>query len=178
MKNVSKIFTILVAIITLTIGANAQTTKNKELKIGVVDVEKIVKEMPEALQADQTLKKLQKTYQDTLNTMQNDLVARAENYQKQRGMMTADKQKAEEESLRVAEQALYSYKDTKFAEISEKREIYLAPIRQKVSNAIEAVAKDESLGFVLDKGNGNILYSEEKYDITFKVIDKMKRGSK
>ena len=80
--------------------------------------------------------------------------------------------------MRAAEQALYSYKDTKFAEISEKREIYLAPIRQKVSNAIEAVAKDESLGFVLDKGNGNILYSEEKYDITFKVIDKMKRGSK
>ena len=74
MKNVSKIFTILVAIITLTIGANAQTTKNKELKIGVVDVEKIVKEMPEALQADQTLKELQKTYQDTLNTMQNNLV--------------------------------------------------------------------------------------------------------
>ena len=48
MKNVSKIFTILVAIITLTIGANAQTTKNKELKIGVVDVEKIVKEIGRA----------------------------------------------------------------------------------------------------------------------------------
>ncbi len=176
MRKLGIVLSIFVAFIVLTFGTNAQQTK--PLKLGVVDVEKIVKEMPEALQADQVLKELQKSYQDTLSSMQNNLMQKAESYQKQRSMMPADQQKKEEETLRIAEQELYRYKDAKFAEISEKRELYLSPIRKKVSEAIESVAKDEAISFVFDKANGSILYSEEKSDITFKVIDKMKRGSK
>ena len=176
MRKFGILLSAIVAVIALTIGANAQQTKG--LKIGVVDVEKIVKEMPEASQADQELKDLQKSYQDTLASMQNTLMQRADAYQKQRSMMPADQQKKEEESLKMAEQELYRYKDAKYAEISEKRELYLAPIRKKVNEAIEGVAKDEAISFVFDKGNGSVLFSEEKSDITFKVIDKMKRGSK
>ncbi len=156
--------------------ANAQAAK--PLKIGVCDVEKIVREMPEAMNADKILKDLQKAYQDTLQTMQTALMQKAEGYQKQRSMMAADKQKKEEDAIRQAEQDLYQYRDTKFGEINQKRAEYLEPIRKKVSEAIEAVAKDEALSFVLDKTNGGLLYSEEKADITFKVIDRMKRGSK
>ncbi len=177
MKKLGILLSIFVAVITLSFSAaNAQQAKS--LKLGVVDVEKIVKEMPEALQADQILKDLQKSYQDTLASMQNTLMQRADAYQKQRSMMPADQQKKEEETLKMSEQELYRYKDAKFAEISEKRELYLSPIRKKVAEAIEAVAKDETISFVFDKGNGSVLYSEEKSDITFKVIDKMKRGSK
>ena len=42
----------------------------------------------------------------------------------------------------------------------------------------EAVSKDEGLSFVFDKGNGSLLFSEDKFDVTFKVIDRIKRGSK
>lgn len=174
-----KITLALAAIIALSFfsmnEANAQT---KPLKIGVCDVEKIVKEMPEAISADKALKDLQKAYQDTLQAMQTALMQKAEGYQKQRSMMAADKQKQEEDQIRAAEQDLYKYRETKFGEINEKRDMFLAPIRKKVSEAIEGVAKDESLNFVLDKANGGLLYSEEKFDITFKVIDKMKRGGK
>ena len=176
MRKLGIVLSAFVAFIVINIGANAQQTK--PLKLGVDDVEKIVQEMPEALQADIVLKELQKSYQDTLSSMQNALMQKAEGYQKQRAMMPADQQKKEEETLRMAEQELYRYKDAKFAEISEKRELYLAPIRKKVSEAIETVAKDEAISFVFDKGNGSLLFSEEKSDITFKVIDKMKRGSK
>ena len=161
-----------------TFTCNAQTGAAKTFKIGVVDVEKIVKEMPEALQADQTLKTLQQSYQDTLNSMQNSLVTRADNYQKQKSMMTADKQKTEEVALQAAEQAIYKFREDKTAEMSDKRENYLAPIRKKVSTAIETVAKSEGLSIVLDKGDGGVLYSEDKYDITYKVIDEVKRGTK
>ncbi len=177
MKKLGILLSIFVAVIALSFSTmNAQQAKS--LKLGVVDVEKIVKEMPEAAQADQILKELQKSYQEALARMQNSLMQRAEAYQKQRSMMPADQPKKEEESLKMAEQELYRYKDAKFAEISEKRELYLAPIRKKVAEAIEGVAKDESISFVFDKANGTVLYSEEKSDITFKVIDKMKRGSK
>lgn len=179
MNKFFKYLGILLLGITFTFSANAQTgAAAKSFKIGVVDVEKIVKEMPEAMQADQSLKTLQQSYQDTLNKMQQDLVTRADNYQKQKSMMTADKQKTEEESMQAAEQAIYKYREDKYAEMNDKRELMLAPIRTKVSDAINAVAKDEGMSIVLDKGNGSVLYSEEKFDITYKVIDRVKRGTK
>ena len=40
---------------------------------------------------------------------------------------------------------------------------------------LQEVAKEEKMSFVFDKTNPSLLYSEEKFDITFKVIDKIKR---
>ncbi len=175
MKKLSILFTAILAVVLFT---NVAFGQQKPIKIGIVEVEKIVKEMPEAIEADKIMKDLQKAYQDTLMKMQEDLVKRAENYTKQKAMMAADQQKNEEESLKMGEQQLYQYREAKYAEINEKRELYLTPIRKKVNEAIEAVAKDELISVVLDKGNGSVLYAEEKLDITFKVIDRMKRGTK
>lgn len=169
------IFVLAVALVAVFANVN---TNAQALKIAVCDVEKIVREMPEALSADKVLKDMQKAYQDTLQTMQQNLLAKAEAYQKQRGMMSADKQKQEEDAIRQAEQNLYQYRDTRFSEINVKRNEYLEPIRKKVTDAIDAVAKAEKYNFVLDKANAGLLYSEEKFDITFKVIDKMKTGGK
>ena len=173
MNRIIKYLGLILLGMTFVYSSNAQT-----FKIGVADVEKIVKEMPEALQADQSLRALQQSFQDSLYAMQQTLVARADTYQKQKSMMTADKQKAEEESLKAAEADLYKFREDKTNEMNDKREIYLAPIRSKVSDAIQGVAKDEGLAMVIDKNSGSVLYSEEKYDITFKVIDKLKRGTK
>jgi Skp family chaperone for outer membrane proteins len=55
-------------------------------------------------------------------------------------------------------------------------EEFMQPIRQKVSDAIAAVAKEEKLNMVLEKSLGVVLYSEDKADVTYKVLDRMKRG--
>jgi outer membrane protein len=176
-----KYLLVLAAFMTISISvssSNAAEPKGGAMKIGVVDVDKVVKEIPEAVQADQAMRDLQKSSQDTLANMQNELMKKAEAYQKQRSMMTADQQKKEEDAIKAAESELYRFKESKLAEINEKRDMFLAPIRKKITESIEAVSKDEGLSFVFDKGNGSLLFSEDKYDVTFKVIDRIKRGSK
>lgn len=46
--------------------------------------------------------------------------------------------------------------------------------------AIEEVAKEEKLNFVFDKVEDAalLLYAEAKFDYTFKVLDRLKRGAK
>ena len=51
----------------------AEMATAQALKIGVVDSEKIVLDLPEAQQADQALKDLSKKYQDSLMGMQKAL---------------------------------------------------------------------------------------------------------
>jgi Skp family chaperone for outer membrane proteins len=44
--------------------------------------------------------------------------------------------------------------------------------------AIEGVAKEENFTFVFDKLNQTVLlFADVKYDLTWKVIDRLKRGT-
>jgi outer membrane protein len=58
-----------------------------------------------------------------------------------------------------------------------KRNELLQPVLGKIQEAIQAVSKEEGLSFVFDKAASAVLvFADEKYDVTFKIIDRMKRS--
>jgi len=151
------------------------------VSIGVVDIETIVKSMPEAENADKTIKDVGLKYRDSLQSIEKEYVAKMEEFDKQKGMMTPEQQKKDQDNLRAIQVKYQQFQEEKFGvqgEIAQMREKLLEPIRAKVRAAIETVAKEEKLNFVFDKGSSALLYSEEKADITYRVIDKIKRGDK
>jgi outer membrane protein len=146
-------------------------------KLGVVDVETVLKELPEAIDADKLIKDKGQKWQDTLMKMRQDLTAKVEQYQKQKSMMPADKQQKEEEGLQSQNMVMLQFQEEKFGqqgELNKYRETLLEPIRTKIRKAIESVAKEEKIALVVDKMAA--IYSDQSIDITFKVIDKIKRG--
>ncbi len=170
----------LLALLTLCIvgiiGSNTASAQN--LKLGFVDTETILKQLPDALEADKKLKEIGMKYQDTLRKFEEDFKAKIESYKKQEAMMTADAKKKEEESLKSLQQTALAYQEDKFGqqgEIIRLRETFMTPIREKILETIKVVAKEEKMSFVFDKTNPSLLFAEEKFDITFKVIDKIKR---
>jgi outer membrane protein len=146
----------------------------QNFKIGVVSTDVIIKELPEAIKASKTMEELGLKYRDTLQMMQKEFETRVENYRKQEAMMTAEGKR--KESLAGLRQRFMMYNEEKNAEIKKMSEEFMQPIRQKVSDAIAAVAKEEKLNMVLEKSLGVVLYSEDKADVTYKVLDRMKRG--
>jgi Skp family chaperone for outer membrane proteins len=155
--------------------ASAQTTK-----IGVVNAEVILKELPEALTASKTIEESGLKIRDTLQMMQKEFESRIESYRKQEAMMTADGKRKEEEALNALRTRFLQYQEEKLGntgEIARMREGLLQPIRVKVNEAIAAVAKEEKITLVLDKVAGLVLYNDDKMDITYKVLDRMKRGN-
>ncbi|HPO64074.1 MAG TPA: OmpH family outer membrane protein [Candidatus Kapabacteria bacterium] len=170
---------IFLAIITIVLFSSSLFAQQKSnITIGIVDVEMIVKEIPEAVQADQFLRDYQKNSNDTLTKMQEDLYKKYEQYQKQKSMMTAEQQQKEEEAMKTMESNMMAYREQVYNNIQTKREEFLEPIRKKVKEAIESVAKEEKISLVLNKLNEAVLFSEDQLDITFKVLDRIKRGKK
>ncbi|MFN3780987.1 MAG: OmpH family outer membrane protein [Candidatus Kapaibacteriota bacterium] len=158
--------------------AHTQFKSTPQIKstFGVVDVNLIVEQLPEAKEADAKLKELQKILQDTLMKMQESIQKKFDNYQKQKSMMPPDQQQKQEQALLEEQQKMQQFYNEKLNEIQSKREEFLEPIRNKVKSAIQFVAKEENLTIVFDKGN--LLYSEDNLDITYKVLDRIKRGLK
>ncbi len=150
-------------------------------KIGYVNSQSILENLPEAQEAQKKLNVMIQEAQDSLQKMSADLQGKADNYQKQMGMMTEATKKAEEQKLLEQDQFIKKFQQEKFAqggEIAQQREKIFAPIREKILKVIQVIAKEENMKFVFDKGSdiSVLLYADQQADITFKVLDRLKRG--
>jgi len=150
-------------------------------KTGYVDSQVILAQFPPAIKAQSDLDALAAKWQKGRDSMVTVLQNSYADYEKQREMMTPDKQKEVQQQLVLKQQEIQRYEQQKFGqpngELYKKNEELLSPIKQKVMDAIQQVAKDEKMTFIFDKsGDVLLLYAEPDYDMTYKVLDKLKRG--
>jgi outer membrane protein len=175
----NKLFGILTLILIFAFSINdASAQKNKKVAIGIVDVTVIAAQLPESKDAETKLQEFQKQISDSLAKMQADFQKRVEAYMKQKGMMQPAEQQKQENAFRAEEQQLMALREQMVQELGTKRDELLKPIRDIITKAIKIVAKEEKLKLVLDKSNPIVLYSEDSMDITYKVLDRIKRGTK
>jgi outer membrane protein len=150
-------------------------------KIGYVNSAKIFQELPAAQEAQKRIDAFAKPYQDSLETMQRELQGRYEDYQKKEALMNDQTKRAEQQKLIEMERQFNAFRVEKFGNegvIAKESEKLLTPLREKIKTAIAGVAKDEKYTFVFDKTEQVqiLVYGDPAHDLTFKVIDKLKRG--
>ncbi len=166
-----------VAVVTPSFAQKAPAGASGAFKIGVVDSQKIVGQLPEAKEAQEKLQETGKKYRDTLETIQKDYLQALEGYDKQKAMMAADAKSKEEERLKAIQERFMRYREEKMGnqgELAAFQEELLAPIRKRVQAAIKEVAKAEKLSAVME--TPAFVYFDEELDITFRVLDKLKRN--
>jgi len=146
-------------------------------KIGYVDSGIIMQQFPEAVKASSDLEALRIKYGKQLDSMTTVLKSEVADFQKKAATMKQDAQKDAQNKLLAKDQALQQFQQDKSNELNTKRDQMLAPIKEKIFKAIEAVAIDEKLNFVFDKvGDVVLLFADSSSDMTYKVLDKLKRG--
>ena len=164
---------VVAAIIAGSAEASAQN-----VKVGVVNFDEIISKLPEFKTIEGQLQALQTRYMDTLRTMQTNLQGMADAYQKQQALMNADTKAAEEQKIMAAREDLLRFQQERLGQGGTFYQIQaqlLQPMRDKVRGAIERVAKSEKITLVLE--SNTTVYFDDKSDITFKVLDFLKRGT-
>lgn len=177
MKNIHFFSFLVVALLLFTGHAGAQT-----LKLGYVDSQKIFEGLPEAQRAQKDLDSKLQAWQDSLESMSANFQTQYELYQAQQGTMSDAANKSKQQELLKLQNEIQEYRAKKFGQSGEAavlRSKMLAPLQEKVLKAIDEIAKEEKLHFVFDKiqDASIILYADSKFDYTFKVLDRLKRGS-
>jgi len=172
----TRVLSLLAAVVILGGGlAGAQQ------RIAYVNSSKIFQEYPAAQDAQKRIDAIGNPMRDSLEGMQKDLQARVDEYQKKEALFNDATKKSEQQKLLDLERAVQEYRNTKFGqdgELARETERIINPIRDRIKAAIAVVAKEEHYNFVFDKTEQIqiLLYGDAKDDITFKVIDKLKRG--
>lgn len=151
------------------------------IKIGYVDSQVIMTQYPAAIKAQSDLEATIAEWNKQLETMKQDYQKFIGDQQTKYEAMSEAEKKNVQQDLVKREQDITKYQQEKFGqpngEIYKKQEQLLAPIKKKIFEAIEQVAKDENMKFMFDKtGEAFLLYGDAEFDMTFKVLDKLKRG--
>ena len=171
---------LLIAVATFLIGATSLYAQGE--KIGYVDSQVILTQLPAAIKAQGDLDALTNLWSAQLDSMTLAYQQALQNYQQQAANMPEEKQLEAQQKIVGMEQKIVEFRRKKFSqpdgEIYIKQEEIFAPVKEKIYAAIEKVAKDENMKFVFDKsGDIILLYADSAFDITYKVLDNLKRGN-
>lgn len=173
-----KLFLISSVLLLLTTVVFAQTAN---VKVGYVDSQVILNQYPPAVKAQSDLDALVQTWNKKIDSMTVSLQQAYQAYQQQAETMTEEARASQEQAIVQQQQVLDQFRQSKYnqqnGELYRKQEEFLGPIKEKVFDAIDKVAKEEGMNFVFDKaGDVVLLYADQEFDITYKVLDKLKRG--
>ncbi len=153
---------------------------NAQQKIGHINADEVFQATPEFKAAEEQLKTLQETkgkeYQSMVEEYQKKL---GEAQEKARNRSEANKETVDAElqvmgqELQTMEQRIQDVQRVAQEEIGKKQQELLAPIQQKVMNAITAVAKEKGYAYILDVSNGNVIYFQGGEDVSADVKTKL-----
>jgi outer membrane protein len=98
-------------------------------------------------------------------------------YQAEKVILSGELQKKREEEIIVKEREAKKYQQDKFGyegELFKKRQEFIKPIQDQVYDAIQKIAKENTLDFIFDKsGDMVMLFSNSKYDKSDEVLQEL-----
>jgi len=148
-----------------------------QLQIGYVDSESIMKQLPDAQDAQKRIDAQINEWQKEIRDMQKDWEESFDDYERRKLIMGKQKRAEIEKELVTKEESIEDFRQSKFGvngELYKKQDEFMKPIQNQVFTAIEKVALEKELDFVFDRSGDLIfLYAKEEYDITGEVLNKL-----
>lgn len=136
-------------------------------KVGYVDTQAIVQEMPSVKEANANIEtyrnQLQKKGRDKLSALQNKYME----LEKKQGRGEISPLQLEEQAakLEAEKQELMKFEQESQQSIISKSEKLLTPLREKIQNAIDEVAAENGYLYIFDYSTGFVLYADSSVDV-------------
>ncbi len=155
MKNLKALLLIAVFILGFTGVSNAQ-------KIGHIDTEKLVANMPATKALKAEMEKLGKTYQDDLSGMAKKLENKMKKYTAEQATQTQATNEKRAAEVQQERAKLEQAKQVAYQEMQKMQNTKLGPILKKAQQAIKDVAAAKGIVYVFDAAAGKGLIVFEK----------------
>lgn len=167
-NNMKKIVLSIIAIVFCSFVSLAQ-------KIGYVDTDYILSNIPEYKAAQTEIDKISVDWQKEIEVKYAEIDKLYKIYQAESVLLTDDMKKKRENEIINKEKEVKELQKQRFGvdgELFNKRMELVKPIQDKVYNAVRQVAEKSGLAFIFDKaGQVSMLYSNSKYDKSEDVLN-------
>ena len=154
---------------TLCLGAQAQ-------KFGYVNTSEIFNVMPDKVTAENSLKQVSDQYEAEFKRLQDAFQKKMTEYE------TADQDPSTPQAIKDRHNQelqddymkIQNFQQTASQDLQRKQDELIAPITQKLQNAIQAVGAEGGYTFIFDQAAGSILYTgTNAEDVSAKIKAKL-----
>jgi len=147
-------------------------------KIAWINSEAIMSQLSDATDVQRQLDALVNEWQTELKQMQDEFQKSFDDYQRRKLILTETRRAEVERELRELDQKIVQFRTQKFGqngELFQKQSDLMKPIQDRIFNAIKEVALEDGYDYIFDKsGQILLMYSNEKFDVTSKVLERVK----
>ena len=146
-------------------------------KIGFINTETVLKELPEYQNAQKSLEQLTEKYKAEIEADLKVIDQLYTTYQNQKAYLSSSQRSTAENKIITKEQEMKKKEDSYFGSegaLAKKSEELLTPIREKVEKAVRYYCEENGFTAIIDlAGSGNIVYYDAKLDITQAIIKQL-----
>ena len=165
-----RIFTICLLAALATAGAWAQ-------KYALIDMDYILKQIPQYEMANEQLDQISKRWQQEVEKLAAEAETMYKQYQADMVFMTADQKTAREEAILQKEKEVQDLRLRYFGpegELYQKRNSLVGHIQDDIYNAVKEIAERQSYSMVIDRASAeSIIFASPKIDISKEVLSKL-----
>jgi outer membrane protein len=146
-------------------------------RVGYVDSEVILRQLPDYRQAEQNVDRLGAQWQTELQKLQTEVEAAEREYAAREVLFTDAERTQRRADIEAKRREIDAYRLRHFGpegELFREQQQRLRPLQERVLTAIETVAEDGDYDFVLDRASGPILlFTNPRFDLSDLVLEEL-----
>ena len=151
------------------------------IKIGYIDTEYILENLPEYNQISKRLEEKAGDWKKEIEERSRKIDQKKESLKSERILLTSEMIEEIEEEMLIDEEELSEYQQKRFGPrgdlIIQKQQL-IQPIQDQIFNAIRELAKSRNYDFIFDKSADIVmLYSDKRYDVSDQILRTISRAN-
>lgn len=150
-------------------------------KIGVVDTNYILNQLPQYKEAESRLNEQIATWQSEIENQQSEYERKRSAFESEKVLLVGEQLRQREKEVIDLEKNIKTTLSLRFGtngEISKLRANLTQPFQDQIWEAIKTVSEKNGLGIVFDKSNNiSVIFLQKRYDFTDKVLELLTKGT-
>ena len=142
-------------------------------KIGTIDADYILNQLPEMAQVNEGLKTYNEDLQKELESNVTKYETLVKDYQANSTTFSEEDRKTKESEIMGLENDIKGFRQKASLMMQMKRNELTKALYEKINAAMLQVIQEENYTQIFHAGGNSLAYSAEEFDITMKVLDKL-----
>ncbi len=152
------------------------------VRIGYIDTEYILENIPEYTQAQDQLEKKVQNWKSEIETKLLAIEQKRKALENEKVLLTAELIKEKEEDIFYEEKEVLEYQQNRFGpngDLMIQKKQLIEPIQDQIFAAVQDIAGTKQFDFIFDKSADVVmLYAAERFDISEQIIRAINRTAK
>lgn len=148
-------------------------TSSAQSKIGTIDAEYILAQLPEMTQVNEGMKTYNEELQKELEATIAKYETQVKDYQESNATLSEEDRKTKESEIISLENDIKSFRQKASVMMQMRRNELTKPLYDKINEAMQQVIQEDNYTHIFHAGGNALAFAEAESDITEKVMAKL-----